>query len=158
MRSIARTKRSGLKVVSTFTGCGGSCLGFKMAGFEVLWASEFVKAARDTYRANFPGVHIDERDIRQVTPESIMEQTGLKAGELDVLAAITPTPLLPRRGSYQPPSRRSPPRSRTRDVHSVSGYPTEKRKFTIGELKRVCSFPDDFTPRDVYGVVAHRAY
>ena len=73
MRSIARTKRSGLKVVSTCTGCGGSCLGFKMAGFEVLWASEFVKAARDTYRANFPGVHIDERDIRQVTPESILE-------------------------------------------------------------------------------------
>ena len=54
MRSIARTKKSGLKVVSTFTGCGGSCLGFKMVGFETVWASEFVEAARDTYRVNSP--------------------------------------------------------------------------------------------------------
>jgi len=47
--------------VSTFSGCGGSCLGFRMAGFRVLWASEFVPAAQDTYRANHPGTILDTR-------------------------------------------------------------------------------------------------
>ena len=50
---------NGYKVVSTFSGCGGSCLGFEMAGFEVVWASEFVPEARDTYALNHPDVPIN---------------------------------------------------------------------------------------------------
>lgn len=61
-----------------------------MAGFEVLWASEFVQEAATTYAANYPEVHLDTRDIREVTPESILEQTGLEKGELDVLEGSPP--------------------------------------------------------------------
>lgn len=81
---------AGLKVVSTFSGCGGSCLGFEMAGFDVVWANEFVPAAQDTYRANHPHTPLDGRDIREVKPEEILEVVGLERGELDVLNGSPP--------------------------------------------------------------------
>src|SRR3990167_4036517 len=36
---------NGFKVASTFAGCGGSSLGYRMAGFRIVWANEFVPAA-----------------------------------------------------------------------------------------------------------------
>ena len=90
MAEIAARPRNGFKVISTFSGCGGSCLGFEMEGFEVLWASEFIPAAQDTYRLNHPGVHLDTRDIRQVTAEGILRNTGLERGEADVLEGSPP--------------------------------------------------------------------
>ena len=33
---------NGLTVASTFSGAGGSCTGYRMAGYRVLWANEFV--------------------------------------------------------------------------------------------------------------------
>lgn len=90
MREIEALPPNGLRIVSTFSGCGGSCLGFRMAGFRTLWASEFVEAARDTYRANHPGVVLDERDIRTVTAEEILAATGLEVGELDVFEGSPP--------------------------------------------------------------------
>jgi DNA (cytosine-5)-methyltransferase 1 len=91
MADIARSKGSnGYRAVSTFSGCGGSCLGLEMAGFEILMASEFVEAARDTYRANHPGVFVDDRDIRTVTADDILEQVGLAVGELDLLEGSPP--------------------------------------------------------------------
>jgi len=103
MSEIARLPWNGCTVVSSFSGCGGSCLGFKMLGFRVAWASEFVPAARDTYRANHPGTILDDRDIRKVQPEEILNAIGLKAGEVDVLEGSPPcfeagTPVLTRRG------------------------------------------------------------
>jgi DNA (cytosine-5)-methyltransferase 1 len=81
---------NGYKVVSTFSGCGGSCLGFEMAGFEVLWASEFIPAAQETYMANHPGVPLSPQDIREVEPALILERLGLERGELDVLEGSPP--------------------------------------------------------------------
>jgi DNA (cytosine-5)-methyltransferase 1 len=77
-------------VVSTFSGAGGSCLGFRYAGFRTLYASEFMEAARDTYRANHPGVYVDDRDIREVTADEILDQVGFEPGELDVLEGSPP--------------------------------------------------------------------
>ena len=91
MAEVARLRGSnGYQAVSTFSGCGGSCLGLEMAGFEILMASEFVEAARDTYRVNHPGVFVDDRDIRTVTADDILEQTGLAVGELDLLEGSPP--------------------------------------------------------------------
>lgn len=90
MAEIGAIPHNGLRAASTFSGCGGSSLGYRMAGFEVLWASEFIPAARDTYRANFPGTHIDERDIREVHPDEILERTGLARGDLDLLDGSPP--------------------------------------------------------------------
>lgn len=90
MAEINAVEPNGFKIVSTFSGCGGSCLGFRMAGFGVLWASEFIPAARETYLANYPTTPLDDRDIRLVTPEDILNATGLGVGELDVLEGSPP--------------------------------------------------------------------
>lgn len=42
-----------LRAISLFSGAGGMDLGFRKAGFDVVWANDFNKAACDTYRANF---------------------------------------------------------------------------------------------------------
>ncbi len=90
MEEITKLPKNGYKVVSTFSGCGGSCLGFEMAGFEVIWASEFIPAAQETYRLNHPDTILDTRDIRNVNAESILAATGLKRGEMDVLEGSPP--------------------------------------------------------------------
>lgn len=81
---------SGYRAVSTFSGCGGSCLGMEWAGFDVIWASEFVPAAADTYRANHPGVPVDSRDIRTVTAAEVLNTAGVQAGEVDVFEGSPP--------------------------------------------------------------------
>ena len=90
MREIESIEPNGLQIVSTFSGCGGSCLGFRMAGYRTLFASEFIPAAQETYRANHPGVHIDTRDIRQLMAEDVFAATGLQRWELDVLEGSPP--------------------------------------------------------------------
>ncbi|HLS55762.1 MAG TPA: DNA cytosine methyltransferase [Zeimonas sp.] len=90
MAEIAEIPWNGYRVVSTFSGAGGSCLGFRMAGYRVVWASEFVPAAQETYRANHPDTILDTRDIRQVTAEDILSATGLAVGELDVFEGSPP--------------------------------------------------------------------
>lgn len=78
-----------LTVASTFSGAGGSCLGFEMAGFDVRYANEFVPAAQDTYRLNH-SAYLDTRDIRAVSGADILRLAKLKPGELDVLEGSPP--------------------------------------------------------------------
>jgi DNA (cytosine-5)-methyltransferase 1 len=61
-----------------------------MAGYKVLWASEFIHAAAQTYRANHPHTILDTRDIRTVQPAEILESAGLKVGELDLFDGSPP--------------------------------------------------------------------
>lgn len=86
MTEIAAIEPNGYNVVSTFSGCGGSCLGMKMAGFRVPWASEFVPAAAEVYRLNHPGTILDVSDIREVQPETIKALVG----QVDVLEGSPP--------------------------------------------------------------------
>lgn len=90
MSEIARVPKNGLKVVSTFSGCGGSCLGFKMAGYEILVASEFVEAAQEVYMLNNPGVPMILGDVRDLDPTILLEYLGLEVGELDVFEGSPP--------------------------------------------------------------------
>ena len=91
MAEIAALPWNGFTAASTFSGCGGSSLGYRMAGFRVLYANEFIPAARETYRANAaPYTHLDDRDIRTVTAQSVLDLIGLKAGELDLLDGSPP--------------------------------------------------------------------
>lgn len=90
MAEIEAIPWNGYNVVSTFSGGGGSCLGYRMAGYHVLWANEFVEEAQRTYRANHKDTILDTRDIRQVKPGEILEATGLKQGELDLFDGSPP--------------------------------------------------------------------
>lgn len=78
------------QVISTFSGCGGSSLGYKMAGYRVLWANEFVPAAQDTYRANYPDTLLDPRSVREIQATEILETLHLRPGELDLLDGSPP--------------------------------------------------------------------
>jgi DNA (cytosine-5)-methyltransferase 1 len=90
MEAVRQLPLNGLSMVSTFSGCGGSCLGFKRDGYKVLWANEFIEAARDVYSMNYPDVPLDSRDIRDVTAQDILTAVGKNQGELDVLEGSPP--------------------------------------------------------------------
>ena len=77
-------------VISTFAGCGGSSLGYQMAGYKELLAIEWDKTAVETFQLNFPDIPIWQRDIRTVTSEEILLFCGLKVGELDLLDGSPP--------------------------------------------------------------------
>ena len=90
MSEILATPKHGLRMVSTFSGCGGSCLGFHWAGWEVMSASEFIPEAQRTYAANFPMTPLVLGDVRELEPELLMAKLGLDQGELDVLEGSPP--------------------------------------------------------------------
>ena len=87
MGEVRAVPWNGLTVASTFSGAGGSCLGYRMAGFRVVWANEFTEGSARIYRLNHDAV-LDTRDIRDVRPEEILEATGL--AEVDVLDGSPP--------------------------------------------------------------------
>lgn len=91
MAEVDATPSNGLSVVSTFSGCGGSCLGFRMAGYRILYANEFVEEARRTYAANAsPDTFLDARDVREVSARSILEAIDPFDGPIDVLEGSPP--------------------------------------------------------------------
>ena len=57
-----------MKGVSLFSGAGGLDVGFRKAGFDIVWANDFDKMTCETYRANF-GDHIRVGDILDHVPE-----------------------------------------------------------------------------------------
>lgn len=91
MRQVAATKANGLTVVSTFSGCGGSSLGYRMAGYTVLGANEFVEAAADVYRLNAsPATVLWPEDVRKLSGSKLLDDIGLGVGDLDVLDGSPP--------------------------------------------------------------------
>jgi DNA (cytosine-5)-methyltransferase 1 len=102
MAEVRALPWNGFRVASTFAGGGGSSTGYRMAGFKVVYANEFIPAAQDTYRANMnSSTVLDGRDIRTVTAASILEMAGLKPGELDVLDGSPPCAAFSTAGSRE---------------------------------------------------------
>lgn len=91
MADIRALPWNGFNAISTFSGCGGSSTGYRMAGFKILWASEFIDSARDSYNANkAPYTIVDGRDIRNVTAAEILTAINMKPGELDLFDGSPP--------------------------------------------------------------------
>lgn len=91
MEDIRAIPWNGYNAISTFSGGGGSSTGYRMAGFRVLWASEFIDAARETYRANKADYTlVDGRDIRNVTADDILAAINMQPGELDLFDGSPP--------------------------------------------------------------------
>ena len=90
MEEVAKIPWNGFNVVSTFSGAGGSCLGYRLAGYRVLWANEFIPAAQEVYKSNHTKSILDTRDIREVQPKEILKAIGLKKGELDLFDGSPP--------------------------------------------------------------------
>lgn len=91
MEEVNKKKNTnGYNVVSTFSGAGGSCLGLKLAGFNINYAVEFIPEAQKTYSLNHPDTYLDKRDIRQIKGKEILHTIGLKKGELDLFEGSPP--------------------------------------------------------------------
>ena len=90
MTEIESIPWNGYNVVSTFSGGGGSCLGYRMAGYHVLWANEFVEEAQKTYRANHKHTILNTRDIRTVTAQEILDEIGMNRGDIDLFDGSPP--------------------------------------------------------------------
>jgi len=78
--------------ISFFAGGGGSSAGYKLAGGDCKFVNEFQQVAVDTYLANWPGTPHICGDIKNVTGKQIMEMTGIKKYELDILDGSPPCP------------------------------------------------------------------
>jgi len=87
--------------ISFFAGGGGSSAGYKLAGGDCRFVNEFQQIAVDTYLANWPGTPHICGDIKSVTGQQIMEMTGLKVGELDILDGSPPCPPFSMSGTKQ---------------------------------------------------------
>lgn len=85
-----RSRRTGLTAIDLFAGCGGATLGFKNEGFRVVAAVEVDPIAAKTYRQNHPEVLLFEKDIRKISPRTLLRKAKLKQGEVAVVLGCPP--------------------------------------------------------------------
>ena len=69
-----------MNIASFFSGAGGLDLGFKLAGFNIIWANEYDKTIWETYRKNHPETHLDTRSIVNVKGDEVFECDGIIGG------------------------------------------------------------------------------
>ena len=72
-------KKKPLKILSLFAGAGGMDLGFKNAGFEIIWANDFDLDSVKTYRRNF-GNHIILGDIEKIRTNNMPDNPDVVIG------------------------------------------------------------------------------
>lgn len=74
---------------SIFSGAGGMDIGVRQAGFEIMACIELDHNCCETLRENIRRANYDtkvyEGDIRAYDPMAIMDELGVKAGEIDLL-------------------------------------------------------------------------
>lgn len=78
------------KAISLFCGAGGCSLGFKQAGYSILYANDKDAVAIETYKKNFPETMCSNEDIDDLDFEKVLNGIGLKAGEIDILIGGPP--------------------------------------------------------------------
>lgn len=79
-----------LTAISLFCGAGGCSLGFKQAGYSILYANDKDSSAIETYRQNFPEALCSNEDIDHLDFNKILNKLGLKPGDLDILIGGPP--------------------------------------------------------------------
>ena len=60
-----------VQVYDFFAGCGGASCGLQAAGMEISFALDHDADARESFEANFPDVHFEFADIRDVSVEAV---------------------------------------------------------------------------------------
>ena len=79
-----------LKAVDLFCGVGGLSEGLRQAGFSVIGAVDVSDLAIEGYRRNHPETLVWHRNIRSLSPTTVMKDLGLAQGDLDLLAGCPP--------------------------------------------------------------------
>lgn len=78
------------KAISLFAGAGGCSLGFKQAGFDIIYATDFDKAAIETYKKNFPETIAECKDINLIDFSILLNDLKVERGEIDILIGGPP--------------------------------------------------------------------
>ncbi|WP_080835193.1 MULTISPECIES: DNA cytosine methyltransferase [Cohnella] len=71
--------------IDLFAGAGGMSLGFEQAGFDVLAAVEYDPIHASVHQYNFPQTKVICADVSKISGYEILEQVGMKPGEIDVV-------------------------------------------------------------------------
>ena len=69
-----------MKIVSFFAGAGGLDLGFRKAGFDVIWANEYDKEIWETYERNHKNTILDKRSIVDIPSQEVPDCDGIIGG------------------------------------------------------------------------------
>lgn len=64
-------------IISLFAGCGAWDIGFRRAGFGVVWANDHSKRALATYRANHPTTPVSDDDLLDIDTAAIPQSDGV---------------------------------------------------------------------------------
>jgi len=79
-----------LKVISLFSGGFGLDIGFKLAGFQHALALDIDRESHKTIACNLPDLPIIKDDIKKISTKEILNVSGIRPGELDVLVGGPP--------------------------------------------------------------------
>lgn len=77
-------------VVDLFCGAGGLSAGLEMAGFNVLAGNDLFASAGKTFEATHPHAKFFGEPIQELKSSQLLEEIGLKRGELSVLVGGPP--------------------------------------------------------------------
>ena len=83
-------KNDTLTLVDLFSGAGGLSCGLNMAGFASVMGSDIHPTYAQTFANNHPRTHVITSDVRALSEDDILDLTGLKPGELDLIAGGPP--------------------------------------------------------------------
>ena len=76
--------------VDLFSGAGGITLGLRNAGFDVRLCADMNEACEATHHRNFPDIPFIRGDMHEVAGAEVLEASGLRPGELDLLIGGPP--------------------------------------------------------------------
>lgn len=97
----------GTKVLSIFSGGGGIDCGFKQAGFDICFSTDFWQPACDTLEKNKVGRLVKCADIRQIDYSKELQSIGMKLTDIDILVGGPPCPAYSKSRFYQTDKKRA---------------------------------------------------
>jgi len=95
------------KVLSIFSGGGGIDCGFKKAGFDICFSTDFWQPACDTLEKNKVGRLVKCMDVREVDYSKELESIDMKLSDIDVLVGGPPCPAYSKSRFYRTDKKRA---------------------------------------------------
>lgn len=96
-----------INVLSVFSGGGGIDLGFRSAGYQICFSTDFWKPACDTLVQNHMGLLVKCCDIRNVDYNAELAKIDIAAGDIDILVGGPPCPAYSKSRFYRTEKKRA---------------------------------------------------